>query len=136
MSTSLVANFPKKKLLIVDDDALWRETLADFLSERWEITQCANGRAAVEYLERHSHDVSLIVSDFKMPMMSGDKMIEWMLSRGLQLPMVIVTGRADVVVDNLMVQQYGAVTLQKPVELSDIETVIANTLRHVSIVPK
>ena len=62
---------PKKSnILIVDDDADIRNVLRLLLQERYEVSEAADGMAAVEYLRTHP-DTDLIILDVMMPGMSG-----------------------------------------------------------------
>ena len=56
-------------ILIVDDDPLNRVVLDNTLSDEYSISLCASGEEAVSYLE--SNTVDLIISDIRMPGMSG-----------------------------------------------------------------
>jgi two-component system response regulator PilR (NtrC family) len=58
------------RILVVDDERSMRELLAIVLRrEGYEVMLADNGRAAVEFLEREP--VDLLISDIKMPDMSG-----------------------------------------------------------------
>lgn len=62
---------PKKSnILIVDDDADIRNVLRLLLQERYEVSEAADGAAAVEYL-RNNPDTDLVILDVMMPGMSG-----------------------------------------------------------------
>lgn len=58
------------RILLVDDDSDLREALAELLiDEGFVVTEAANGRDALELLEKQP--VDLIVLDYMMPVMSG-----------------------------------------------------------------
>ena len=62
---------PKKSnILIVDDDADIRNVLRLLLQERYEVSEAADGSAAVEYL-RGNPDTDLVILDVMMPGMNG-----------------------------------------------------------------
>ena len=62
---------PKKSnILIVDDDADIRNVLRLLLQERYEVSEAADGSAAVEYLRVHP-DTDLVILDVMMPGMNG-----------------------------------------------------------------
>ena len=62
---------PKKSnILIVDDDADIRNVLRLLLQERYEVSEAADGSAAVEYL-RSNPDTDLVILDVMMPGMNG-----------------------------------------------------------------
>ncbi len=60
----------KFNILVVDDEAVTRQTLSDILRlEGYNVSAVANGEAAVDYLRTHS--VDLVVLDIRMPGMDG-----------------------------------------------------------------
>lgn len=62
---------PKKSnILIVDDDADIRNVLRLLLQEHYEVSEAADGSAAVEYL-RGNPDTDLVILDVMMPGMNG-----------------------------------------------------------------
>jgi two-component system chemotaxis response regulator CheY len=64
-----------KKVLIVDDSAVFRAQLERDLQEfGYEVVSADNGAEGVEVLNAHS-DVSLIISDLNMPGMDGIEML-------------------------------------------------------------
>ena len=61
----------EKTVLVVDDSEIQRRTLSFFLAEKYKTVELANGEEALEYLQQHSTDVSVILLDLNMPVMSG-----------------------------------------------------------------
>lgn len=60
----------KFNILVVDDEAVTRQTLTDILRlEGYTVNAVANGEAAVDYLRTHA--VDLVVLDIRMPGMDG-----------------------------------------------------------------
>ncbi len=59
----------KKRVLIVEDEPLLREVLRDFLSEHFEVSECATGVDAVRLATELHPDV--ILMDVMMPGMDG-----------------------------------------------------------------
>jgi two-component system response regulator CpxR len=65
----------KSVILVVDDDADSRGTLADLLSRRGYVVESAeNGKQAFEYLNRSKP--ALVILDLMMPVMSGWEFLE------------------------------------------------------------
>ena len=60
----------KSTILIVDDDTDIRNVLRLLLQERYEVSEAADGSAAVEYL-RGNPDTDLVILDVMMPGMNG-----------------------------------------------------------------
>ncbi|NTV60421.1 MAG: response regulator [Chlorobiaceae bacterium] len=71
------ADFRGKRILIVDDDPLYRITLKKYLAPlETETDEAANGREALELLEGIRYD--LVVMDLNMPLMNGYETVEKM----------------------------------------------------------
>ena len=60
-----------KTILIVDDSELQRTTLSYFLDRYYKTMELANGQEALDYLRKHSTEVSAILLDLNMPIMDG-----------------------------------------------------------------
>jgi CheY-like chemotaxis protein len=98
----------KSVILVVDDDADSRETLAELLSSRgYTVESAENGRQALEYLSRSKP--ALIILDLMMPVMSGWEFLERQkIDPGLRwLPVVVMTasGLVDDVKANAVVRK-------------------------------
>ena len=61
----------KKDILIVEDNEINREILAEILSEDYRVLEAENGQVALEVLKEHKKRISLILLDVQMPVMDG-----------------------------------------------------------------
>jgi len=78
------------RILVVDDDATLRETLAEILSEDgFEVRGARNGQEALEQLEEWRAD--LVVLDLMMPVMDADAFSAAQQKAGRAIPMLIVS---------------------------------------------
>jgi CheY-like chemotaxis protein len=60
------------RILVVDDDHGIRETLAKLLGEEgFGVDVASNGRQALEWLQAHPGQISLVLLDLMMPTMDG-----------------------------------------------------------------
>src|SRR5258707_2968220 len=65
----------KSNVLVVDDENVSRQSLADILKlEGLNVASAPNGQAAVEYIR--THPVDLMVVDLRMPGMDGLEVIQ------------------------------------------------------------
>ncbi|WP_372619107.1 response regulator [Falsiroseomonas sp.] len=81
------------RVLLVDDEALVRETLGAELTERgWQVLEVADGAAALHALDIGALQPDLLVTDLSMPGMSGLALIREMRRRRPGLPTVLLTG--------------------------------------------
>src|SRR5690554_5473366 len=79
------------RILIVDDERMIREVLADFLSlEGFDVETAEDGEAALAELSRNDYD--LVLTDLKMPKMGGIQLLEAIRSSMPHIVVVIMTG--------------------------------------------
>lgn len=82
-------------ILLVDDDDLVREVTAFRLEEfGYEVIQAANGPSALVTFEQNS-SIDLLVLDFAMPGMNGAEVARAARKRRPDVPLIFVTGYAD-----------------------------------------
>lgn len=79
------------KILVVDDETIIREILADFLTMEGYIVKTApDAIKALEELEKEHYD--MVISDLKMPRMSGLELLEEIQKKYDNVLTVIMTG--------------------------------------------
>lgn len=79
------------RLLVVDDEQMIREILADFLSmEGFRVRTATDGAAALVELSRSHYD--LVLSDLKMPKMGGIELLEAIQKHTPNVVTIIMTG--------------------------------------------
>src|SRR5689334_11569994 len=88
----LTANLPDApRVLVVDDEHLIREMLADFLSmEGFKVHTAQDGQSALDELSRSRFD--LVLSDLKMPHMGGIELLEAISHHTPSVVTIIMTG--------------------------------------------
>ena len=109
-----VVPHPRPRILIVDDEARVRDMLADFLrNEGFAVQTAGNGDAALAAIERQRP--TLLLLDMRMPVMDGRTLVDVLRSRGMDLPVVVMTGAADA---RQHAEELGAVAyVAKPIAL-------------------
>lgn len=82
-----------KKILIIDDSEINRSILADILGEEFEIYEASDGVAAVELMEKHSGEISVVLLDIVMPRMNGYEVLTVMNQRHWieDIPVIIIS---------------------------------------------
>ena len=106
-------------ILVVDDDESTRKGIVFFLeNEAFEVTAAGNGKEALERAESYSYD--LILTDVKMPEMSGLELLQKMQEKPVRPPIMIMTAFATVA-DAVKALQNGAEDyLTKPLNLDEL----------------
>jgi CheY-like chemotaxis protein len=87
-----------RRALVVDDDALVRQMLADAFSARgFEVITAADGSEGVQRLSDELLALDLLVTDVCMPGMSGEQFVRFIRKAGGEsdLTIVAVTGRME-----------------------------------------
>lgn len=81
----------KARILVVDDEKLIRDVLADFLSlEGYVVRTAEDGSAAIGELDRSRYD--MVISDLKMPNMGGLELLKEVSAKSPETLTVIMTG--------------------------------------------
>jgi CheY-like chemotaxis protein len=120
-----VANF-HYRLLVIDDEPLNRELLASSLSAAgYEVEVAKDGFAALAQM--HGALPDLIISDLKMPNMSGFEFLSIARRRFPQIPTIAVSGEFHPPIEPLGV--IADAFLSKPFSLDELEAKIAELLR-------
>jgi PAS domain S-box-containing protein len=111
----------RRVILVVDDDAEVRETLAAVLERKgYAVAQAGHGREAINYLTRAKDAVDLILLDLQMPEMDGATLLRWLKDsdRFAPIPVVLVSSQPDL---RDVAQALGAVAyLKKPLEVEPL----------------
>lgn len=109
------AKTEQPSILIVDDDSDTRLLTGKVLENRgYSVTLAEDGIGALLILGKRSFD--LIISDVNMPNLDGFKLLEVMNQKGLQIPVLFLTGLSNQA-DELKGLDLGAVDyLTKPFE--------------------
>ena len=68
----------RKKILIADDSEMNRDLLAAILEDEYDIVQANDGVKAVDYLQKHAEELSLVLLDLVMPQMDGFEVLAYM----------------------------------------------------------
>jgi two-component system response regulator FixJ len=87
---------PRKRgpVLIVDDDAAVRSALK-FALELEGLEVCLYDSASALLEDKNLRSEGCLVIDYVMPEMSGLRLVEELRARQVQLPAILITGRAD-----------------------------------------
>jgi DNA-binding NtrC family response regulator len=101
-------------LLLIDDDALIRESIAVYLSDSgFEVLQADDGPSGIEMVQRQSPDVVLL--DLRMPELDGLEVLDRIRQADAELPVIVVTG-AGVLKDAVEALRMGAFDfISKPI---------------------
>jgi len=117
------------RVLVVDDHRQARESMADVLNRSGHQVDCCSSAAeALQALEQKTYDC--IVTDLKMPGMSGVELIIQLEQRRLGVQVVMVTAHASVA-SAVEAMRHGAFDyIEKPFDADQLERLVAQAIRH------
>ncbi len=113
------------RILIIDDEPAIRKALKEILEyESFEVKEAEDGPSALKLVDKESFD--LIFCDIKMPRMDGIEVLSKLKEKGIETPVVIITGHGNVetAVDALKKGAYDFI--QKPLDLNRILVTVRN----------
>jgi CheY-like chemotaxis protein len=112
-------NDARQKVLVVDDDPLLRELLANFLEQLgFEVRTAQDGHAGLNALNTCHFDI--ILSDFRMPGMSGLEMATIIRQTNPAIPIFLITGDAYTLETEAVVRAGITRVLPKPLKLNEL----------------
>lgn len=124
-SNVLLAALETPKVYLVDDDAAIRDALTLLLSLRgFDSIAFASGEEALEALSPSSR--GCVLSDLRMPGVSGLELMEQAQSRGISLPIVMLTAHGDVATTRAALQGGAFDFLEKPID----DEILIDVLKH------
>lgn len=120
---------PPVRILIVDDDRAQRSLLETFLQSQGCLTHsAASGEAAVQLLLEEKF--SMMISDIRMPGMSGLETLRRVRQKHPDLPVLLVTAFADIR-SAVTAMRDGAVNyLAKPIDLDELILSVRKATHH------
>lgn len=84
-----------RSILIIEDDITFGMMLKTWLGKKgFNVSSASNIARAQKHIETES--VDLILSDLRLPDHDGIFLLKWMASKGFVIPLIIMTGYADI----------------------------------------
>ncbi len=118
-----------KSILLVEDEDILRESLAQLLAEQgYEPTQAQDGQAAFELALQRPFD--LVLTDIRMPRMDGMELLRHMQQVAPSTPVVIITAVGSVDSAVAAMRAGAADYLVKPVQFDDVLLRVARALEY------
>jgi DNA-binding NtrC family response regulator len=121
------------KILIVDDEAPIRRVLRDILeTEKYEVHEAVDGVDALARLKQKKFDV--VFMDIKMPKLNGIEALERIIEIQPDLPVIMISGHADVNEAITTVKKGAFDFIQKPLDLNRLLITVRNALDKSNLV--
>jgi len=128
-NTNPSPSLKERKILVVDDEAFLLECLVDAM-DAWgcEVTPCSLAAEAIQKLQQNSYD--LIVSDIRMPGLTGIQLFEWIHEHQPEMTRKIIftTGDAFDPETRTFLEQSQLPHLGKPFDLKKLKQALGDLL--------
>ena len=121
MTTSTATHSGRKILAIEDDPEVLQLYVAFFNRKGYEVISASGGTEAIAVL-RANPDTRLILLDLNMPGMTGEEWMAWYLQQDLSAPVVVASGKGDI----LSVTKGNNMTaaLTKPFHMEELQELV------------
>jgi DNA-binding NtrC family response regulator len=121
-----------KRILVVDDDAAMRDLLADGLASDALTIETVSG-AAPALARVVSGEIDVVITDIRMPGLSGLELCSQIVQQNATLPVIVLTafGDYDTAVHAVRVGAYDFIS--KPVCLEVLRVAVERALAHVQL---
>jgi two-component system NtrC family response regulator len=123
----------ERLILVVDDEEPQRRVLAGFLKKRgYEVETAGDADEAMKVVS--SRTVDLVLTDLRMPGKTGVELVDAVRGANPEIPLVVMTayGTVSSAVDAM--KRGAADYLSKPVDLDELEVLVARTLERRALV--
>jgi len=116
-----------KKILIVDDNPNMSSLLVEMLEVfNYDAVRATDGHDALDKVG--SSDIAMVITDMRMPKMSGLELLQAVKKQQPNLPVVMISGYSIDEFDSELVTTKADGFLNKPFMMSDIEKLLSDLL--------
>lgn len=122
-----------ERILIAEDDADLRDLLQDNLEDAgYETVVAIDGRAALAHIDRSQEQIDLLLTDFRMPGLTGDELLARIRECRPEVPVILITAFGSVEQAVEMVKAGAFQYLTKPFDTDELLQTVAKALEQTS----
>jgi DNA-binding NtrC family response regulator len=128
---------PAPRVLLAEDDDDLRWVLSNLLkTDGYDVVAVPDGRALLEHLgaaillEHRDAPPDVIVTDIRMPGLTGMQILESVRSRGWNTPVVLISAFADDATRRKADALGATAFLGKPIDMGELQSVISRAVAH------
>ena len=120
-----MSNANNKTILFIEDEPLIQSAVSKWLeSLGFKVHVTDNGFEALELFKKHKDDLDIIIQDYILPGIKGDKLLEEFVAEKPELPVVVVSAFSGEL-DQHILKEKGAYTyLSKPFKMNKLLGII------------
>ncbi len=128
-ATAVVNHHGSETILIAEDDAAIMRMFRQLLElYGYSILEAGDGIQALEMFEANRERIRIAIVDVIMPRMNGRELVEEIRKRQPELPIIMISGYTDDIVDRAAIDNLNATFLQKPVNPLDLLSAVRGGL--------
>ena len=125
---SSTKSIEKKTILVVDDEKSMRLVLSAMLKkEGYRVVAAADGLEALDLLKKQ--DISVVVTDLKMPRLGGIGLLNRVTEKYPSLPVIIITAHGTITNAVSAVKKGAFDYITKPFDQEDLKNVIGKAMK-------
>jgi len=122
-----MSNERNMKILAVDDDPQMQLAIkASLTRSGYDVTTAPDGRAALNAIEGENYD--LVISDQRMPEMTGQELLAEIQKRELNLPLIMITAHGTINQAVEAMQLGAADFITKPFSAEELERIVERVM--------
>lgn len=119
----------KESILIVDDEPMVGELVKETLSlHGYQTTLFTNSVEAAEHFDKHSTSYDLILTDYMMPELTGDKLSARIRDKNATVPIILATGFSNNITPEAALAMGISEFIMKPIIGEDLCKAVRNCL--------
>lgn len=119
---------PQATVMVVDDESDIREILSEILEEMGlNVLSAQNGQEALDLFQKHSKDISLILTDIKMPVMDGLDFARHLKKLAYPGTIIFITG--GTLRDSQEITSLSDLLITKPFDSETIMRIVTSYLK-------
>lgn len=121
------------KILVIDDERAIRNSLKEILEyEKHVVDLAEDGIIGIEMFQNNSYDV--VLCDIKMPQMDGIEVLDQLLSRSAEVPVIMISGHGNIDTAVEAIKKGAFDFIEKPLDLNRILITIRNATDKTTLI--
>lgn len=118
-----------KRILLVEDDELFRRSLLSYLGILgYETVVAESAEEALEKEKQEREHIGLVLTDFHLLRMNGIDLVRNLRSAGLKIPAILISGFLSEEVRQMATEARIDAVLRKPADLMKLKDLIPGLL--------